>query len=172
MARLSKLEQAARDFCERLPEYEQGYAVPFRVVWVKSRTWGNCPSVETLGEERLAYVKGCGFDKLSAGLSQVLRFLPGLSVDERRGIERANSAGLASVVSACAAAGWELRQVYSGKAEDGFTIRRTPPARFAKGGECLECLECRRLDWTCPDCQTEGRPYFGNFPSAETERGN
>lgn len=143
MARLSKLEQAARDFCERLPEYERGYAVPFRVVWVKSRTWGNCPSVETMGETRLAYVNGCGFDKLSAALSQVLRFLPGLSGDERRGIERANSAGFPALVSACARAGWELTQVYSGKAEDGFTIRL--PGR---------------------------RPYLGNFPSAETERGN
>lgn len=157
MARLSKLEQAARDFCERLPEYEPGYAVPFRVVWVKSRTWGNCPSVETLGEERLAYVGGCGFDKLSAGLSQVMRFLPGLSEDERRGIERANSAGLASVVSACAAAGWELCQVYSGKAEDGFTIRpsvgtkraarKVGPIVLALGGApCPTCGTARAID--------------------------
>lgn len=154
MARLSKLEQAARDFCERLPEYRRDHAVPFRVIWTKSRTWGHCPSVETLGEERLAYVSGCGFDKLSAALSQVLRFLPGLSVDGRQGIERANSAGFPALESACARAGWELRQVYSGKAEDGFTIRRKPARRLAKGGECLECL---RLDWTCPACEAEER---------------
>lgn len=148
--RLGKMDQAAREFCARLPEYEAGFAVPFRAVWLQSRTWGNCPSIETMGDERLAYVNGCGFDKLSAGLSLVLRYLPGLTEDERRGIERANSAGLPAVVAACAAAGWELSQVYSGKAEDGFTIRRRPARRFARGGECLECL---RLDWECEDCR-------------------
>jgi hypothetical protein len=127
--RLTKTEQAARDFCASLEGYESGYAVPFRVIWTKSRTWGNCPSVETMGETRLAYVSGCGFDKLSAGLSQVLCFLPGLTEAQAHAIERANSAGFPAIVRACREAGWELVQTYSGKTEDGFTIRRTPTRR-------------------------------------------
>jgi len=124
MARLGKFERSAKAFCEALEGYEAGYPIPFRIVWMQSRTWGGCPSVETMGGTRLAYVGGCGFDKLSAGLSQVLRFLPGLSEEQARAISRANSAGAPAVVNACLAAGWELCQVYSGKAEDGFTIRR------------------------------------------------
>lgn len=152
--RLTLTEREAMAWCARLPEYEPGFPVPFRVIWTRSRTWGNCPSVETLGETRLAYVKGCGFDKLSAALSQVLRFLPGLTPDGRQGIERANSAGLPAVAAACAAAGWELTQTYSGKNEDGFTIRRLPADRFTLPGECRQCI-C--MGYQCPLCRDEQR---------------
>jgi len=130
--RLTKTEQAADAFFGQLRrgEYPPDFPVPFRMVFAKSRTWGWCPTLETCGETVLARASGCGYDKESACLASALCFLA-KSDDGRAAISRTHSAGFRSVQEALAAQGWELCKVYDGKAENGYTVRRTPRG---KGG--------------------------------------
>lgn len=120
MSKLGKRESAAKEFCERVRE--ASYPVPFRVIWKRSRMWGYCPHVKTTGGESLAYVNGCGFDKLSAALAEVLYWLPD-SFGGPKDIRATSCAGLPAVQEACIKHGFELVQVYSGESEDGFTIQ-------------------------------------------------
>lgn len=134
MERLSKAERVAKRVCEYMAEpanalSEWSFGIEFR----PSRTWGTVPTIEW-GGEKVASASGCGYDKESACLVDFLRFLPGLNRVPYQGsttgetyveLCKASGAGVRSVIQLLAESGWTLTQVYTGKREDGFTIRRS-----------------------------------------------
>lgn len=121
--RLTKTERNARDFCEMVRE---NGSADFGMVWKKSRTWGQCPSITGRGVI-IARASGCGYDKESACLVEALQFLA-TTDDERRTVWGASGAGFPSVVKALASIGWGLTQTYSGQAEDGYRVEVLAPA--------------------------------------------
>ena len=112
--KLTVMEKRAANACEKIKEYG---SYDFQVIWKKSRTWGNCPSIYYHGE-KAAYASGCGYDKLSAVLSD---FLAPLVAPERL---YCHGAGLSSVQQRLDELGWTLENTYDGKSEDGFRVTR------------------------------------------------
>lgn len=124
--RLTVTEQAAKDWAEQVREVcnrQPDYPARLALVWRKSRTWGNCPSLETLSGERLAYASGCGYDKESAALAEGLRFL-GATEEEIGQIHGCGGCGLSTLTAKMESFGWILTKVHSGRTEDDFTVTR------------------------------------------------
>ena len=125
--RLTTTERNAKDWADNVREVcarQPDYSVRLGLVWRKSRTWGLCPSLETLGGTRLAYASGCGYDKESAALAEGLRFL-GATEAEVGQIHGCGGCGLGSITEKLAACGWKLEKTHNGRTEDGFTVSRT-----------------------------------------------
>jgi hypothetical protein len=113
--RYNQTERNAIDICEAIKANGSGR---FRIVWVKSKTWGHNPNVQYLGIT-VGRASGCGYDKESAALVEFLRFLaPDSNVYD------ASGAGFRAVVRVLDEAGWTLEKTYSGKSEDGYSITR------------------------------------------------
>ena len=117
--RLTKTEQAARFACTVISTAGHG---KFRIVWVRSRTWGSNPNVQHHGTT-IGRASGCGYDKESAALADALRFL-GTTEEEQRAIWTTQGAGVSSLQRELEKQGWRLTQTYSGQNEDGYTIER------------------------------------------------
>lgn len=128
--RLSTTDRAAKEWAERVREVcarQPDFPARLALVWRKSKTWGHCPSLETLSGERIAYAGGCDYDKESAALAAGLRFL-GATGDEVAKIHAQGGRGLAPLVEALDGFGWILTKVHNGRTEDGFTVTRKATA--------------------------------------------
>lgn len=125
---LTKTERSAKEWADNVREVcarQPDYAARLGLVWRKSRTWGFCPSLETLSGERIAYASGCGYDKESAALANGLRFL-GATEQEQGRIHGRGGCGLGPLTETLAELGWILTKVHNGRTEDGFTVARKP----------------------------------------------
>lgn len=121
--RLSKTETAARDFMAEVRDGRYGPSVGLAVVWRKSRTWGSCPTLETLGGTVLARASGCGYDKESTVLADGLRFLA-VKPEEHAEVWKTGGCGVQDTIRALAACGWNLTKTHNGRTEDGWKIER------------------------------------------------
>lgn len=117
--KLTTIEKRAASFCESI---RAGETSSFTVEWVKSNTWGNNPRILHHGE-KCTNVSGCGYCKHSTALADALCGL-GETEEQRHSIARKGGAGVSSVQSALADAGWDLKCVANGKAFDCYTITR------------------------------------------------
>ena len=113
--RYNQTEREAIAACEAIKANGSG---SFRIVWVKSRTWGHNPNVKYNGYT-VGKASGCGYDKESAALADFLRFLA-----PDGNVYAASGAGFGAVVRVLDEAGWTLEKTYSGKSEDGYSITR------------------------------------------------
>ena len=118
---ITKTERRARAVAaEWATTAARGYPVQIAIVWRHSRTWGLCPRLEW-GREKIAYANGCGYDKLSTVLADVLRWLPDIDHNKIAGTMGAGESG---VRQALAEYGYTLTHVYDGRHEDAFTLTR------------------------------------------------
>ena len=113
MSKLTIMEKRAKAACDQIMEWDKG---SIDVVWRRSPTWGKCPSILWRGK-KAAYASGCGYCKLSAVLSEYLRWL----VPD---VGRCNGAGVSSVQECLEKNGWILTRTYEGPVNDGFELRR------------------------------------------------
>lgn len=113
---MGKLEERAANFCRSVERTGGGV---FTVEEKPSRTWGYIPSIST-HEGVAARASGCGYDKRSAVLAQLLVPLGGR-------IGKTEGAGESAVVAACREQGWELAQVGGSKRSTTYTITRIEP---------------------------------------------
>jgi len=85
--------------------------------WRKSRTWGNIAVILDNYSEKCSEASGCGYDKESACLAELLRFLC-------QSTATTGGAGLNSVIRACEKDGWKLEKTASGKTFNGYRITK------------------------------------------------
>lgn len=111
---MTTLEKRAREACQ---DIERNGGCRFQVYWAESSSWGFCPRIEWRGK-KAAHASGCGYDKLSAVISEFLSPL----VPE---VARCSGAGISSVTECLAKNGWKLEHTYDGKKEDGFALSKT-----------------------------------------------
>ena len=97
---------------------DAGQPITLRIEWRKNRTWGLCPAALWVGQ-RIAYASGCGYDKLSAVLDDVLHFLA-------PNAKHTAGAGPSATMEAAKAAGWDLQRDYCGTREESWTFRPAP----------------------------------------------
>lgn len=121
--KLTALERRALDFCNSIKTNERGTV---NVEWKKSSCYGHCPSAMNWNGEKIAYASGCGYDKLSAVLSDALAFLA--PEGERL---HCHGYGLSAVVRKLESWGWKLEQTANGKTFDSFSLSRIPAASVA-----------------------------------------
>ena len=114
--RLGKTDTRAKAFCDMV--ISEGYG-EFSVIWNKSKTWGSCPSILNHRNEKMAYAGGCGYDKESAVMVELLRFL----LPEGEYLS-GSGAGFNTLVRELDQHGWTLERTYTGKTEDGYKITR------------------------------------------------
>ena len=116
MTRLGKTDTRAKAFCDMV--ISEGYG-EFSVIWNKSKTWGSCPSILNHRNEKMAYAGGWGYDKESAVMVKLLRFL----LPEGEYLS-GGGAGFNTLVRELDQHGWTLERTYTGKTEDGYKITR------------------------------------------------
>ena len=123
--KLTTCERRALVFCQSLADNDGGQ---IQVHWSRGGTYGSQASIYS-GTGGLCYrTGGCGFDKLSSCLANVLRFMAPLGADEHRRIWGAGGAGLCSVQDRLAAIGWKLEQIVNSKNLDVFQLSRMEAA--------------------------------------------
>jgi hypothetical protein len=88
--------------------------------------YGHNPVIEW-GDGKACNVSGWGYDKLSAALADVLRFI-GDTPEQVTSIWRCSGAGVSSVEQALFPCGWRLTRTASGKYFDAFDLSRIEPA--------------------------------------------
>lgn len=108
------MEKRAAAWCEDL---KRAGGLYLTVEWVRSKTWGRCARVLDHRNQKVAHAGGCGYDKESAVLAELLCWL-----DDR--ISECSGAGIQAVQKKCVEAGWFLEKVaWTGDA-DTYLIRR------------------------------------------------
>lgn len=116
--RLTVTEKRALDYCRELIRNGGGTV---SVDWANSRTWGANPRIEHRGG-KCSNISGCGYDKLSACLAEVLRFLFPLNSEAHRKVAGTGGAGESAVSRALSEYGWTLTKTASGKMYDVFSL--------------------------------------------------
>ena len=118
-AKLTKTERRASEYCAELIRSKGGTVT---VDWSRSRMWGMNPTIRRFGD-KCCQVSGCGYDKLSTALAEVLRFLFPPDTKEHSTIWQTGGAGESSTMRALKEYGWQLEKISSGKAYDVYTIK-------------------------------------------------
>lgn len=108
------LEKRAKALCERINTC--GESVIFSVDWKRSKMWGRTPSLSYNGE-KICIASGCGYDKLSALLSDTLQHL---SPD----IKCTSGAGVNATTRELARHGYSLRHICNDKKYNAFQIEK------------------------------------------------
>ncbi len=88
----------------------------FTIFWKKSKTWGLCPSAHYRGD-RMSNASGCGFDKQSTVLDEVMRYLV-------PSIRHTGGAGKRATIEAAREQGWILSCDYNGRTEEGWSVKK------------------------------------------------
>lgn len=121
--KLTICERHASNMCQDARTYG---SITINVEWKRSAMYGYNPVIEW-GDGKACNVPGCGYDKLSAALAYVLRFI-GDTPEQRASIRRCSGAGVSSVEHALFSCGWRLTRTASGKSFDAFHLSRIEPA--------------------------------------------
>ena len=126
--KLSMTEQYARDFFEDQKRWALtpgSIGTQIGVVFTASRTWGNVPTVYTMGGKKLGSASGCGYDKHSAALSHSLKFLFEPGTAEYSAIAETAGVGVESLQHELAQRGYILTRTYYGKNEIGYQLTKS-----------------------------------------------
>lgn len=108
------MEKRAHEWCDDL---KQSGSAHFTIEWVKSRIWGRCARIMDHWNRKMAHAGGCGYDKESAVLAELLCWL-----DDK--ISGCSGAGVSTVQQKCKSAGWHLEKVAWTKDTNTYVIRR------------------------------------------------
>ena len=114
MIKLNTRENRAQKYCEVLKEYIaiNGYIV-FSMTWVKNPTWGLNPVITDHHGDRCVSVSGCGYDKESSALSQLLKFLYPVESEQYESIQRLDGAGAERIQKKLKEFGYELETQFT-----------------------------------------------------------
>lgn len=134
--KLTTMEKRAVEMCAAIksaldPAMNPNSTFSFGIEWRRSAMWRFNPVILWHGEKACC-VTGCGFDKLSQALADVLHPL-GKDEDERHKIAATGGCGESSVVEALARAGYALCKVADGPSYDGYLLRRLREGEEVKG---------------------------------------
>jgi hypothetical protein len=117
--KLNTTEARALRYCQELKAYNGG---SIRIEWRKSRIYGHNPVILHQGKNTVN-ISGCGYDKQSAALAELLCYM---ADDKERYLDIQSKAGCGqeSVIRELARIGWKLEQTYNGTIEEEFRLSR------------------------------------------------
>ena len=91
--------------------------------WKRSAMYGHNPVIEYQGG-KCTNVSGCGYDKESAALATVLRFLFPIESEAHKRVHANAGSGFSSIRDTLEKLGWKLEKTASGKTFDAYTIAK------------------------------------------------
>jgi hypothetical protein len=118
--KLSTVQKRAKAYCDLINRFGK---TTINVEWKKSAMYGLNPVIKS-NDGKCTSVSGCGYDKLSQALADVLCFLMPVDSNAFQVIASTGGCGVNAVESKLAEYGYKLCRTASGKTFDGFTIGR------------------------------------------------
>jgi len=118
--KLTATEKRAKAFCESLLKYDGG---TINMEWKRSAMYGHNPVIEYEGA-KCTNISGCGYDKESAALASVLRFLFPVDSDDHKNFHASSGSGFSSLCYALEKRGWKLGKTASGKTFDAYELTK------------------------------------------------
>ena len=116
--KLTTCERRAESFCRNLVHNGCGTV---QIEWKRSRMWGHNPVISHHGE-KCCNISGCGYDKQSAALADVLRFLFPIGSDAYNAVHATSGCGDSSTTAKLAQHGWNMRKVASSSTFDAYEL--------------------------------------------------
>lgn len=120
--KLTTLEQNASDYVAMRLRLEQ--PVDFTLVYKKSANYGYCPTVYDFRENKIAYAGGYGYDKHSAAVSQVVRWIFPVGSEENKDLGMLAGVGTNSITEKLAELGWNLERVGTSPVSDSYRVTK------------------------------------------------
>lgn len=117
--KLTTCEKRALALCESIKSNGHG---SIEIEWKRSAMWGSNPVITHRGE-KCCNVSGCGYDKQSTALADVLRFLFPIDSPSYNAVWTTGGAGESSTMKALALHGWEMRKVVDSKSFDAYELK-------------------------------------------------
>ena len=123
--KLTTIQKRAKHFCDRILANNEG---SINVEWKKSNMWGMNPVILS-GDGKCTNIGGCGYDKLSACLSEVLCFLvdPDKSDADKKAFNNilaCNGCGVPRLEAVLLTHGWKLERIATGTMFDCYLISK------------------------------------------------
>lgn len=118
--KLTTCEKRALSFCETLNRFDGGTV---NIEWKRSKVWGYNPVIAHHGG-KCCNVSGCGYDKKSTALAEVLKFLFPIGSEAYNDIAPLGGSGESTVRHELAKHGWELKCASSGSTWDAYDLTR------------------------------------------------
>jgi len=136
---MNKSEKEAREFCATIKTASGSY--PVNLEFTRSQMWGWCPNLTwPNGGPTIHRAGGYGYDKESAVLADVLRYLADTKTDEHK-IGACSGAGVPALISALRSIGWVLEFVANGRSFRGYSIYRfADPDGPRRAGNHIEAM--------------------------------
>lgn len=102
---------------------EAGVPAQIHIEWYTSKMWGRCPRVVYPDGTVVCRVNGCGFDKLSTILVDVLYKAPFMTEDAQDAVAGKAASGVSSLTHVLSLHGWELVRIVDSASFDAFELR-------------------------------------------------
>lgn len=124
--KLTTCERRAESFCRSIIHNGGGTV---QIEWKRSRMWGSNPVISYHGG-KCCNVSGCGYDKQSTALADVLRFIFPIDSAPYMDLWTKGGVGESAVMDTMAKHGWKMRKVASSSSFDAYEL--TLPAMDQK----------------------------------------
>ncbi len=116
--KLTTCEKRAESFCRSLIQNAGGTV---QIEWKRSQMWGHNPVILHRGE-KCCNVGGCGYDKQSTALADVLRFLFPIGSAPYNEVWATGGCGESATMRTLAKHGWTMRKVANSSTFDGYEL--------------------------------------------------
>lgn len=117
--KLTTCERRAESFCREIIHSGGGTV---QIEWKRSAMWGHNPVILHRGG-KCCNVGGCGYDKQSTALADVLRFLFPIDSAPYMEVWGKGGVGESSVMDCLGSHGWEMRKVASSSTFDAYELK-------------------------------------------------
>lgn len=121
MQKLTTLEKRAVEWCNNLRDFGSSQ---FEIQWRSSRMYRHIAVIENNSGEKMAIASGCGYDKESKSISNLLCWIFPHGTAAHNAVASCGGCGLSSIQKALLANGWNLDKMAAGKRSDIFEIKR------------------------------------------------
>jgi len=118
--KFTTVEKRAQLYCDRIKKYS---CETIKIEWKKSKTYGSNPVI-FYGDQKCTNVSGCGFDKLSTALADLLAFLVTPLSNEYWNIRSKGVCGVSSLENELMKYDWKLEKVANGSDFDVYHIEK------------------------------------------------
>lgn len=116
--KLTTCEKRALALCDSIARFGSGTV---QIEWKRSKMWGHNPVILHHGQ-KCCNIGGCGYDKQSAALADVLRFLFPIGSDAYNEVHGSSGCGAQTVESRLKKHGWNMRKVASSSTFDAYEL--------------------------------------------------
>lgn len=147
--KLTTTEKRALALCESFKKHLGGIVT---VEWKPSKMYGNNPVI-SYHNEKCCNVSGCGYDKLSTALGEVLRFLAPIDSPAHMDIWTTGGVGESATMRSLAKVDWQLKTLTKGKTFDVYELTYTGARIIRADGSSEIVSPANGENFTLEECQ-------------------